>query len=93
MKSCSYLFMNILFERIYGMRVNLPKIVTSDNSGAATKDQLLFAIKLEFIHGMFHLNSITIGLLNQVFNDSRPSSELSDDNEPDVQQILIAEAL
>ena len=32
------------------------------------------------------------GQLNQLTNNSRPSNELSDDDEPDLQQILIEEA-
>ena len=32
------------------------------------------------------------GQLNQVTNNSRPSNELSDDDEPDLQQVLIEKA-
>ena len=34
--------MNILLKRIDNMKVNLPKIVTSENSGVATIDPLSF---------------------------------------------------
>ena len=36
--------MNIELKRIYGMKVNFPKIVTSENSGAATIDPLSFVL-------------------------------------------------
>ena len=41
---------------------------------------------------MNYFDSIMIGQLNQVTNNSRPSNELSDDDEPDLQQVLIEEA-
>ena len=40
----------------------------------------------------FTFNSIMTGQLDLVSNNSRPSNELSDDDEPDLQQILIEEA-
>ena len=40
---------------------------------------------------MKHFNSIMTGQLNQVTNNSRLSNALSDDDEPDLQQILIEE--
>ena len=41
---------------------------------------------------MKYFNSIMTGQLNQVTNNSRPSNALSDDDEPDLQQVLIEEA-
>ena len=41
---------------------------------------------------MKYFDSITTGQLNQVTSNSRPSNELSDDYEPDLQQILVEEA-
>ena len=41
---------------------------------------------------MNYFDSIMTGQLNQVTNNSRQSNELSDDDEPDLQQILIEEA-
>ena len=41
---------------------------------------------------MNYFDSIMTGQLNQVTNNSRPSNELSDDDEPDLQQILVEEA-
>ena len=40
---------------------------------------------------MKFFNSIMTGQLNQVSNNSRQSNVLSDDDEPDIQQILIEE--
>ena len=82
------------------MKVNLPKMVSLEKSGAATIDQLSFVLhqidsKL-IIEGltvtMKFFNSIMTGQLNQVSNKSWQSNELSDDDEPDLQQILIEEA-
>ena len=36
--------MNIVLKRIYGKKVNLPKIVTLEKSGAATIDPLSFVL-------------------------------------------------
>ena len=41
---------------------------------------------------MNYFDSIMTGQLNQVTKNSRPSNELSDDDEPDLQQVLIEEA-
>ena len=41
---------------------------------------------------MKYFDSIMTGQLNQVTNNSRPSNELSDDDELDLQQILVEEA-
>ena len=41
---------------------------------------------------MKYFDSIMTGQLNQVTNNSRPSNVLSDDDEPDLQQILVEEA-
>ena len=41
---------------------------------------------------MNYFDSIMTGQLNQVTNNSRKSNELSDDDEPDLQQVLIEEA-
>ena len=41
---------------------------------------------------MKYFDSIMTGQLNQVTNNSRPSFVLSDDDEPDLQQILVEEA-
>ena len=91
--------MNILLKRIYGMKVNLPKIVSSENSDAATIDPLSFVLhqidSKSIIEGltftMIIFDSIMTGQLNQVSNNSRQSSEFSYDDEPDLQQILIEE--
>ena len=41
---------------------------------------------------MKYLDSIMTGQLNQVTNNSRPSNEISDDDEPNLQKVLIEEA-
>ena len=41
---------------------------------------------------MNYFDSIMTGQLNQVTNNSRQSNELSDEDEPDLQQVLIEEA-
>ena len=41
---------------------------------------------------MSYFDSIMTGQLNQVTNSARQINELSDDDEPDLQQILIEEA-
>ena len=82
------------------MRVNLPKTITSENSGAATIDPLSFMLhqidSKSLIEGLTLImklfDSIMTGQLNQVTDNSRPSNALSDDDEPDLQQILIEEA-
>ena len=82
------------------MKVNLPKIVNLEKSDAATIDPLLFVLHQldsnSFIEDLTLtikiFDSIMTGQLNQVSNDSRPSNELSDDDKPDLQQILIEEA-
>ena len=74
------------------MKVNLPKIITSENSGVVTIDPQSFMLHhidlkllnpgLTFIKKYF--DSIMTGQLNQVSNNTRPSNELSNDNEPDL---------
>ena len=81
------------------MKVNLPKIITSENSGVVSTDPLLFVlhqIDLKILNQgltltMKYFDSIMTGQLNLVTNNSRQSNELSDDDEPDLQQILIEE--
>ena len=83
------------------MKVNLPKLITLEKSGAAIIDPILFvlhqidlkSLNLGLSLTMKYFNSITTGQLNQVSNNSRQSNELNDDDEPDLQQILIEEAL
>ena len=41
---------------------------------------------------MNYFDSIMTGPLHQVTNNSMPSNALSDDDEPDLQQVLIEEA-
>ena len=41
---------------------------------------------------MKYFDSVMTGQLNEVTNNSRPNNELSDDDEPDLQQILVEEA-
>ena len=41
---------------------------------------------------MRYFNSIMTGQLNQVISNSRPNNALSDNDEPDLQQILVEEA-
>ena len=41
---------------------------------------------------MNYFDSTMTGQLHQVTNNTRQSNKLSDDNEPDLQQILIKEA-
>ena len=92
--------MNILLKRIYIKKVNLPKIVTLEKSGAAVINPLSFASQQIDSKSLIEsltltikfFDSIMIGQLNQVPNNSRQSNELSDDDEPDLQQTLIAEA-
>ena len=48
--------MNILLKKKYNMKVNLPKIITSENSGAASTDQLLIVLhqsRLNLNHELF----------------------------------------
>ena len=82
------------------MTVNFPKIVTSENSGAVTIDPLLFvlhqidskSLNLGLTLTIQFFDSIMTGQLNQVSNNLRPSNEVSVDDEPDLQQILVEEA-
>ena len=37
-------FYEYFIKRIYNMKVNLPKIITSENSGAASRDPLSFVL-------------------------------------------------
>ena len=82
------------------MKVNLSKIVTLEESGVATIDPLSFVLHQinlkSLIKGvtltMKFFDSIMTGQLNQVLNNSRQSNELSDDDEPYLQQIFIEEA-
>ena len=80
------------------MKVNLPKIITSENPGVATIDPLSFVlhqIDLNLLNLGLTLtmkNVIMTGQLNQVTNNSRSSNVLSDDDEPDLQQVLIEQA-
>ena len=48
-------FYEYFIKRLYNMKVNLPKIITSENSGAASTDPLLFV-----------LHQLGLKLLNQV---------------------------
>ena len=81
------------------MKVNLPKIVALEKSGTATIDPLSFvlhqinlkSLNLGLTLTMKFFNSIMTGQ-NQVSNNSKQNNELSDDDEPDLPQILIEEA-
>ena len=42
---------------------------------------------------MKYFESIITGQLNQVTNNSRPSNALSDDDEPNLQQLLVEELI
>ena len=81
--------MNILSKRIYGMMVNLPKIVTSEYSGVATIDPLFMFYQIylkSLIEGltftMKFFDSIMTGQHCQETNNSRQSNDLCD-NDPD----------
>ena len=75
-------FYQYFIKRIYDMMINLPKIITSKNSGAATLDPLSFALhqidskflNLDLTLTMKYFDSIMTGQLNQVTNNSRPSN-------------------
>ena len=68
-----------------------------EKSGTATIDPLLFVLhqidsklfNLGLTSAMNFFDSIMTGQLNQVSNNSKQSNEVSDDDEPDSQQILI----
>ena len=68
------------------MKVNLPKIIILQNSGAATIDPLSFvlhqidskSLNLGLILSMKYFDRILTDQLNQVSNNIRPSNELSD---------------
>ena len=74
------------------MKVNLPKIFTAENSGAATIDALSFvlhqidskSLNLVLTITMKYFDSIMTDQLNQVTNNSRPNNVLSSD----LQQVL-----
>ena len=78
--------------------VNLPKKITSENSRVTSTNLfLLQEICLKLLNQgltliMKYFNSIMTGQLDEVTNNSRPSNELSDDDEPDLLQIFIEEA-
>ena len=82
------------------MKVNLRKIFTSENSAAARIDPLSFVLhqkyskmlNLDLTLTMKYFYSTMAGQLHQVSNNSRPSNELSDDDEPHLQQVLVDEA-
>ena len=76
------------------MKVSLPKIITSEISGAATIDTLSFVlhqidsklINLGFTLSIKYSDSIMTDQLNQVTHHSKQNNALSDDDEPDLQQ-------
>ena len=76
--------MNIVLKRIYDKKVKLPKIVTSESSGASTIDPLSFVlhqIDLKLLIKVFtltkkFLDNIMTSQLNQVSINSRQSNEL-----------------
>ena len=82
------------------MKSKLPKAVALEKSGAATLNPLSFvlhqigskSLNLGLTLTIKLFDSIMTGQLNQVSNNSMQSNELSDDGEPDSQQILIEEA-
>ena len=82
------------------MKVNLPKIITSENSGATTIDPLSFVLhqiglkllNIGLTSTIKYFDSIMTDQLNLEKNNTRPSNELDDDDEPDLQQILVEEA-
>ena len=87
--------MNILLKRKYRKMVNFPKIIASENSGAATIDPISFvlhqidskSLNLGLTLTMKYFNNIMSGQLNHVSNNSRQSNELSYDDERDLQEI------
>ena len=83
------------------MKVNLPKLITSEKSGAQTIGPLSFvlheidlkSLNLGLTLTMKYFNGHMTGHLDQVTDNSRPSNASSDDDELDVQQIISEEAL